>query len=125
MFELLTFRALAFWILDDGQHVKRGGITLCTDSFTYKEVLNFKSVLELKYNFMCTIHKKQNKTKTKLYYRIYISAKDLPILYSLVYEFMCPSMLYKINYKLKAPLSMTKKNINSREDRAKLRLWKT
>lgn len=29
----LTPRSLAFWIMDDGQQVKRGGVTLCTDSF--------------------------------------------------------------------------------------------
>lgn len=32
--DLLTPRALAFWIMDDGQAVKRGGVTLCTDNFT-------------------------------------------------------------------------------------------
>lgn len=31
--EHLTPRSLAFWIMDDGQQVKRGGVTLCTDSF--------------------------------------------------------------------------------------------
>lgn len=31
----LTARSLAFWLLrqDDGQQVKRGGVTLCTDSY--------------------------------------------------------------------------------------------
>src|SRR5258708_28818181 len=29
----LTPISLAFWIMDDGQQVKRGGVTLCTDSF--------------------------------------------------------------------------------------------
>ena len=31
--EHLTPRSLAFWIMVDGQQVKRGGVTLCTDSF--------------------------------------------------------------------------------------------
>jgi len=31
--ELLSPRSLAFWIMDDGQQVKKGGVTLCTDSF--------------------------------------------------------------------------------------------
>jgi hypothetical protein len=30
----LTARSLAFWIMDDGQQVKRGGVTLCTDSYS-------------------------------------------------------------------------------------------
>jgi hypothetical protein len=99
--------------MDDGQEVKRGGITLCTDSFSYEEVLILKSVLEKKYKFTCTIHKKLNKTNTKIYYRIYISGKDLPLLSSLIKKYMCPCMLYKIQYniKLKKPLSLTKKNI--------------
>lgn len=29
----LTSRSLAFWIMDEGQKVKTGGITLCTDSY--------------------------------------------------------------------------------------------
>jgi hypothetical protein len=34
----LTPRSLAFWIMDDGQQVKRGGVTLCTDSYSEEEV---------------------------------------------------------------------------------------
>ena len=34
----LSPRSLAFWIMDDGQQVKRGGVTLCTDSFNTNEV---------------------------------------------------------------------------------------
>lgn len=113
--DLISPRALAFWIMDDGQEVKRGGITLCTDNFSYGEVLVLKSVLETKYKFACTIHKKLNKTKTKIYYRIYISAKELPLLSSLIKEYMCPSMLYKIQYELKPQisLSLTNKNIKA------------
>src|SRR5277367_6883312 len=36
--EELTHRSLAFWIMDDGQQVKKGGVTLCTDSFDLEEV---------------------------------------------------------------------------------------
>ena len=37
---------------------------------------------------------------------------------------MCPSMLYKIQYEIKpkSPLSLTKKNIKSREERLRLRI---
>lgn len=126
LFDLISPQALAYWIMDDGQEVKRGGITLCTDNFSYEEVLLLKSVLEKKYNFTCTIHKKINKFKTKFYFRIYIWNKDLPLLNSLIKDYMCPSMLYKIHYEIKPkiPLSLTKKNIKSREERLRLRLWK-
>ena len=36
--ELPADSSLAFWIMDDGQQVKRGGVTLCTDSFDLEEV---------------------------------------------------------------------------------------
>jgi hypothetical protein len=84
--------------MDDGQYEKRGGITLCTDSFTMLEINILKSVLEKKYDFICTVHKKVKKmVRTEFYYRIYISTKSLPMLRSLVTEFMHPSMLYKIS----------------------------
>lgn len=31
--DYLTPRSLAFWIMDDGQQVKKGGVTFCTDSY--------------------------------------------------------------------------------------------
>jgi hypothetical protein len=74
LFELLTPRALAFWICDDGQFVQRGGLTICTDSYTKKEVLFLKFILEKKFDLICTIH---NKNIKKNYYRIYISSKSL------------------------------------------------
>ena len=77
MYELLTPRAIAFWIIDDGQYTKRGGVTLCTDNFTFYEVLNLIFILEMKFNLVCTIHTKNYSNRTKKYYRIYISKVDL------------------------------------------------
>jgi hypothetical protein len=80
--------------MDDGQKVKtRGetqGITLCTDSFTYTEILTLKSVLETKFGFNCSIH---NKNIKKEYYRIYISKFSMPLLRSLVNEYMHSSTI--------------------------------
>jgi ubiquinol-cytochrome c reductase cytochrome b subunit len=98
IYDLLSPCALAYWICDDGSKVKRGGVTLCTDSFSKDEVFKLKSVLETKYNFICTIHEKKNRTgNNKIYYRIYISAKSLALLKSLVKEYMYPSMIYKLD----------------------------
>src|SRR5260370_31001146 len=36
----LTTRSLAFWIMDDGHQVKRGGETLFTDSYNTGEISN-------------------------------------------------------------------------------------
>jgi len=94
IFELLTPCALAFWICDDGQYVKRGGVTLCTDNFELSEILLLKSVLEDKYKLECTIH---NKNPEKGYYRIYISGRSLATLRGLVIEYMHTSMVYKLD----------------------------
>lgn len=93
MEELLTPGVLAFWLQDDGQFVQRGGVTLCTDNFTYEEVLLLKSILENKYGLACTIH---NKNVVKGYYRIYISGKSIQKLQALVSSYFHGSMLYKI-----------------------------
>lgn len=95
---LLTPRALAFWIGDDGQYNLKGGLTLCTDNFTHEEVLILKLTLETNFKFICTIHNKLKKGKVnEYYYRIYISSKSSEVLFNLVSEYMHPSMLYKIN----------------------------
>lgn len=80
--------------MDDGQAVKRGGVTLCTDNFTHAEVLEMKRVLECKFNLQCTIH---NKNIAKGYYRIYISRKSLAELRELVRPYMVASMMYKVD----------------------------
>lgn len=121
LLNLITPRSLAFWIMDDGHCVKRAGVTLCTDNFSEEEVNRLKYVLETKFKLVCTIHKKANKDKTKKYYRIYIIKESLPLLSSLVSEFMLESMKYKIFFKEKIPLSLNKRHIRARERRAEIK----
>lgn len=91
IYDLLIPRALAFWIMDDGQYVARGGLTLCTDNFTLSEVNVLKEVLERKFDLTCTLHnKKGNK-------RIYISGRSLPKLRKLVAPHMHTMFLYKLD----------------------------
>jgi LAGLIDADG DNA endonuclease family len=52
--------------MDDGQEVKNGGVTLCTDSFTFEEVDLLKAALESKFNILTTIHNKKGKRERKL-----------------------------------------------------------
>lgn len=85
---------MAFWLSDDGQYVKNGGVTLCTDNFSTSEVFLLKYLLEDKYQLSCTI---DNRNLEKAHIRIYISAKSLPILRELVAKSMHSSMVYKIN----------------------------
>jgi LAGLIDADG DNA endonuclease family len=48
--EHLTDKSLAFWIMDDGQRVKRGGVTLCTDSFKSSEINILRESLKSNFN---------------------------------------------------------------------------
>jgi hypothetical protein len=97
MYELLTPRALAFWIMDDGQYVTRGGVTLCTDNYSFEDVFTLMLVLEMKLGLICTMQTKRYSNRSKTYYRIYISKASLPLLRSLVSEHMHPSMMYKLD----------------------------
>nr|YP_009739405.1 LAGLIDADG homing endonuclease [Tricholoma terreum]QIC20249.1 LAGLIDADG homing endonuclease [Tricholoma terreum] len=58
--EHLTPRSLAFWIMDDGQQVKRGGVTLCTDSFKSDEIQILREALKTNFNLETSIHKKKS-----------------------------------------------------------------
>lgn len=87
---MLTPRALAYWIMDDGFYTKRGGVTLCTDSFSSEEVLLLKSAIEVNFNLACSLHKKPKGQ------RIYISGRDHSKLVKLLGPYMIPSMIYKI-----------------------------
>lgn len=97
MYDLLTPQALAFWIMDDGQYVARGGLTLCTDNYSYEDVFSLIMVLEMKLGLVCSLQTKRYSNRTKTYYRIYISKISLPLLRSLVSEYMSSSMLYKLD----------------------------
>lgn len=70
--------------------IKVGGLILCTDCYTNEEIVRLMNVLIIKYNIKCSMHKYSK------YYRIYISAKSMYIVRSLVTPYMPPSMLYKI-----------------------------
>ena len=126
--ELIRPVSLAFWIMDDGQAVLKGGLTLCTDNFSKEEVLRLRAILINKFKLSCTIHEKKSKDKSRIYYRIYISKKSLPLLQSLISEFMLPSMMYKINLdvplKKEESLSQSNNAIKHIEYRKRIRDWK-
>jgi len=88
--------AIAYWICDDGQLVKRGGITLCTDSYTLEEVELLIRILKNKYNLKCTIHTKKG-LSGKEYHRIYIGKKSLYDIKPLLIPHMHKSFLYKLH----------------------------
>jgi hypothetical protein len=92
IFHYLNSIALAHWIMGDGNYRKGGGLTLCTDSFTLKEVILLMNVLIIKYDLKCSLHQRAPNS-----YRIYISKSSICNLQVLVLPYMVPSMLYKIH----------------------------
>lgn len=94
--EHLTLQGLAFLICDDGMRVKRGGVTLCTDSFSSEEVNLLREALKNNFNVNTSIHKKRG-VNNAIYERIYINKSSLDEIKPLLKEHMHDSMLYKIN----------------------------
>lgn len=92
----LTERSLAFWIMDDGQQVKRGGVTLCTDSFNSEEVNFLRESLKSNFNLITSIHKKKSSNGT-YYERIYINKDSLNSIKPNLIPHLHESMLYKVN----------------------------
>jgi hypothetical protein len=88
IYELLTPVALAHWIQGDGL-IKGKGLSLCTDSYSLKDVIKLMNVLTTRYGFKCTIHLARRDQ-----YRIYILSKSMESLRRLVIPYMV--MLYKI-----------------------------
>jgi hypothetical protein len=84
----LTPIALAHWIMCDGGFLHKG-LILCTDSFTYKDVINLMNVLLIRYNINSTLHKSGNLP------RIYISRKEIYKLLKIVDDHIIPFSKYK------------------------------
>lgn len=82
--------------MDDGQQVKRGGVTLCTDSFNSNDIQILRNALKSNFNLDTSIHNKKGKDDI-MYERIYISKNSLDNIKPSLKEHMHDSMLYKIN----------------------------
>ena len=57
--------------MDDGQRVKRGGVTLCTDNFNADLVETLRDMLHQNFGMITSIHKKKN-NYGDIYHRVYI-----------------------------------------------------
>jgi len=91
LYSLLTYEALAHWIMGDGTKSNIGpGLTLQTQSFTIQECVFIISVLIYKFDLKCSLHMQRNSPT------IYISAKSMRKLTPLIMPYMCNSMLYKL-----------------------------
>ena len=79
--------------MSDGASINKGGMLLCTDSFTIPHVIKLMNVLNIKYNLHPTL---QFYGKGK-YPRIYILAKELPLLKSIVKSHIHSFSMYKLS----------------------------
>jgi LAGLIDADG DNA endonuclease family protein len=94
--QLLTPRALAYWIMDDGS-LQNKGLHLSTYNFTYDEIILLKSTLENLFApdffIKCSIH------NHKKGYRIYIWEESMSLVKDHIFQYMHKDMLYKITPK--------------------------
>ena len=89
--------SLAHWILGDGYYDNNSKtIIICSENFTYEDVLRLIKFLESKYELIATAQKR--KLKEGVGYRIRFSSKgdNLENLRNLIKPYMHPLMLYKL-----------------------------
>lgn len=90
IYNLLTPRSLAFWIMDDGSR-HGSGLHISIYAFTNADTEKLIFVLQNKFNFKCSIH--YNKDKQP---RIYIFKESMNTLITLVKPYFIKEMLYKL-----------------------------
>jgi hypothetical protein len=69
---------------------KQSGVVLCTDFYTIQDVVRLRNVLRIRYSLDCTLRNHHRNP------RIYIPARSMPLLRSIVLPFMCSSIYYKL-----------------------------
>jgi len=110
LYHYFNIISLAHIIIGDGSSLN-GGITICTDNYSYKDVVLIINILKLKFDLNCTIHysKYRNFEGTKLLVltdkinqiklgkpRIYIPKGELLKIKQELKIFICPHFYYKI-----------------------------
>lgn len=87
---------LAYWICDDGQAVKNGGVTLCTDNYSLAEVNLVVQALANRYGLNCSIHYKKGKNE-KVYHRVYIKKTSFDKIKPLILPHVHKCFLHKLH----------------------------
>lgn len=90
LYDYIDYISIAYWIMGDGAK-KNKGVTLCTDSFTFKEVVILMNILKIKYNINSTILLEKHKP------RIYINNVELLKILANIEPYFVKSLLYKIS----------------------------
>ena len=90
IYDLLTPKGLAFWIMDDGS-LQGSGLHISVYAFTNEDVDKLMYTLQHKFNLKCSIHyNRDNKP------RIYIFKESIGTLITLVKPYFIDKMLYKL-----------------------------
>lgn len=90
IYELLTPRGLAFWIMDDGSK-KGDGLHISVYAFSTTDVDKLMFTLQDKFNLKTFIHYNRDKKP-----RIYIFKESMDTLINLVKPYFIKEMLYKL-----------------------------
>jgi LAGLIDADG DNA endonuclease family len=90
IYELLTPKGLAFWIMDDGSR-QGDGLHISVYAFSNKDVDKLMFTLQDKFNIKCSIHYNRDKKP-----RIYIFKESMDNLKFLVTPYFIKEMLYKL-----------------------------
>lgn len=88
----LSSLGLAIWFMDDGSK-HSSGYYLHTNCFTYKDHLLLVKILKHNFDLNSSIHKSKDS------FTIYIPSKEVAKFNSLVKDYICESMKYKIHWQ--------------------------
>lgn len=90
LFDYINYISLAHWIMGDGSKKNKGTI-LCTDSFSFKEIVLLMNILRIKFDLETRIFFEKGKP------RIFIPQKELKKIRVQLEPFMIKEFLYKIH----------------------------
>ncbi len=90
IYDLLTPRGLAFWIMDDGSR-HGSGLHISVYAFSNEDVDKLMYTLQDKFSLRCSIHYNRDKKP-----RIYIFKESMGNLITLVKPYFIKEMLYKL-----------------------------
>jgi ubiquinol-cytochrome c reductase cytochrome b subunit len=88
--QVLTPRALAIWLMDDGG-VSGQGVKIKTEGFSFSDIEILQNSLKTRYLLITTIHCHKDK------WILYFPKSELLALSKIVKPYMIPSMYYKLN----------------------------
>ena len=90
IYDLLTLKGLAFWIMDDGSRHGEG-LHISVYAFSNKDVDKLMFTLQDKFNLKCSIHYNRDRKP-----RIYIFKKSVEFLIPQISQYFVKEMLYKL-----------------------------